>query len=74
LFLIGGSVKGGRTIGDWPGLGRLYEDRDLMPANDLRAFLKATLVNQMGLSEQQLARSVFPGSDGTLAYKGLFAS
>lgn len=73
-FLIGGSVKGGRMIGDWPGLGRLYEDRDLMPANDLRALLKATLVNQLGLSEQQLASHVFPSSTQIMSYKGLFAS
>jgi uncharacterized protein (DUF1501 family) len=71
-FLIGGSVKGGRVIGDWPGLGRLYEGRDLMPANDLRGLLKAALAHQLGLSEAQLAGAVFPGSRGISAYTGLF--
>ena len=54
-FLLGSSVKGRCVIGDWPGLGQLYENRDLMPANDLRGLLKAVLHNQMGLSEAQLA-------------------
>jgi uncharacterized protein (DUF1501 family) len=73
-FLIGGNVKGGRMIGDWPGLGRLYEDRDLIPANDLRALMKSVLFNQLGLSDHQLASTVFPRSDNIMAHKGLFLS
>ncbi len=72
-FLIGGSVNGGRMIGDWPGLKKLYEDRDLIPANDLRSLLKGTLQAQLGLSDAQLSSSIFPGS-GTAAppYPNLF--
>ena len=44
-FLIGGALKGGRVIADWPGLkpAQLYEDRDLKPTTDLRAVLKGLL-------------------------------
>ncbi len=61
-LLLGGNINGGRVIGDWPGLARLYEDRDLMPANDLRSLLKGTLASHLGIPEQTLASQIFPGS------------
>ncbi|MDX1974545.1 MAG: DUF1501 domain-containing protein [Rickettsiales bacterium] len=61
-FLLGGSVNGGRVIGDWPGLARLHENRDLIPANDLRGVLKGTLAAQFGLSDNVLSSQIFPGS------------
>ena len=41
-LLIGGALKGGRVIADWPGLKphNLHEGRDLKPTTDLRAVLK----------------------------------
>ena len=41
-LLAGGALKGGRVIGDWPGLkpANLHEGRDLKPTTDLRAVLK----------------------------------
>ncbi len=75
-FLLGGSVAGGRVIGDWPGLAQdqLFEGRDLQPANDLRALLKGVLAEHMGLSEPVLNDGVFPGSTSTPAARGLFHS
>jgi uncharacterized protein (DUF1501 family) len=70
-FLLGGSVAGGRIAGDWPGLARLYEGRDLMPANDLRALLKGTLEAQLGLDARTLDTVVFPESRGVAALRGL---
>lgn len=70
-FLAGGCVKGGRVIGDWPGLQKLYEDRDLIPANDLRSLLKTTLQMQLGLSEEQLSKIIFPGSQSVASYQSL---
>lgn len=63
-FLVGGAVKGGRVIADWPGLKtmQLYEGRDLTPTQDLRAVLKGLLADQFGLSEKTLAEEVFPDS------------
>jgi uncharacterized protein (DUF1501 family) len=48
-FLVGGAVKGGRVIGDWPGLKVLHEDRDLRPANDVRALLAGVLAAHWGV-------------------------
>jgi len=70
-MLVGGAVAGGRMAGIWPGLGHLYEDRDLAPATDLRAILKAVLGQHMGLSAAQLGQ-VFPASGGVAAMDGLF--
>jgi uncharacterized protein (DUF1501 family) len=72
-FLMGGSVAGGRVIGDWPGLAprELYQDRDLRPVNDLRAFLKGVLAEHMGLSEPVLDGAVFPGSADVSPLRGL---
>lgn len=72
-FLLGGGVNGGRVVGDWPGLARLYEDRDLMPANDLRGLLKGTLTGHLGLDGSLVSSQVFPGSNGAPPLTGLFS-
>lgn len=74
-FLLGGAVKGGRVIADWPGLAsaNLFEGRDLQPTTDLRAILKGVLRDQFGISDAALAEKVFPGSIGVKAYDGLIA-
>jgi uncharacterized protein (DUF1501 family) len=63
-FLVGGAVKGGRVITDWPGLKdhQLYERRDLKPTIDLRAVVKGVLAEQFGLSASILGDKVFPNS------------
>jgi uncharacterized protein (DUF1501 family) len=72
-YLIGGAVKGGRVVTDWPGLsGRgLYQDRDLRPTLDLRAVMKGLLADQLGVPERALQSSVFPGSDQVRPLRGL---
>jgi uncharacterized protein (DUF1501 family) len=74
-LLAGGAVKGGRVIGDWPGLaeGQLYEGRDLRPTTDLRTVLKGLLADQFGLSAAMLAETVFPSSSDLAPMKGLIA-
>lgn len=63
-YLLGGAVRGGRVVADWPGLSRrgLYEDRDLRPTLDLRAVMKGLLAQHLGIPERALESSVFPGS------------
>lgn len=63
-LIVGGAVKGGRVIADWPGLkeSALYENRDLMPTRDLRALLKGVLQDHLGVPAGALASSVFPDS------------
>ncbi|MDB5820244.1 MAG: hypothetical protein JWQ11_3884, partial [Rhizobacter sp.] len=44
-FVLGGPVKGGRVVADWPGLApkQRFEGRDLRTTTDLRAVLKGVL-------------------------------
>jgi uncharacterized protein (DUF1501 family) len=71
-FVLGGAVRGGRVLADWPGLGagRLLDDRDLQPTTDLRAVAKGLLAQHLGLSQSALAL-VFPGSGGEAQTRGL---
>jgi uncharacterized protein (DUF1501 family) len=72
-FLLGGAVRGGRVIADWPGLrtADLHEGRDLRPTTDLRAVFKGLLADHLGLGATVLAEKVFPGSLGIAPMKGL---
>jgi uncharacterized protein (DUF1501 family) len=74
-FLVGGAVKGGRVIADWPGLkdAQLHEGRDLKPTTDLRAVLKGLLADQIGLSAAVLGEKVFPQSASIAPTRGLVA-
>lgn len=68
-FVLGGAIKGGRVVTDWPGLGRKdrYEGRDLRTTTDLRAVLKGVLSDHMQVSARALSSKVFPGSDAVKA-------
>jgi uncharacterized protein (DUF1501 family) len=74
-LLIGGALKGGRVIADWPGLkpANLYQDRDLKPTTDLRAVLKGVLRDHLRADEGALAQTVFPGSEVVKPTAGLVA-
>jgi uncharacterized protein (DUF1501 family) len=72
-LLLGGAVKGGRMLGDWPGLAQLYENRDVRPANDLRALFKGVLRDHWGMDRSDLDAKVFPGSAGARAMDGVVA-
>jgi uncharacterized protein (DUF1501 family) len=74
-LLVGGALKGGRVIADWPGLKEadLYEKRDLKPTTDLRAVLKGVLKDHLRADERVLAQNVFPGSDAVKPMAGLVA-
>lgn len=60
-FVAGGAIAGRRIAGDWPGLRDLHQDRDLMPANDLRAVALALLRDHLRLPTAARARA-FPGA------------
>lgn len=63
-LLVGGAVKGGRVIVDWPGLAevQLHQKRDLRPTVDLRAVLKGVVRDHLGVGAPKLAEIVFPDS------------
>lgn len=72
-MLVGGAVKGGRVIADWPGLkqNQLHEGRDLRPTTDLRGIIKGVLASQLGISAGVLGEKVFPGSGLIRPVEGL---
>lgn len=72
-FVVGGAVKGGRVIADWPGLAeaQLFEKRDLRPTTDMRALFKGLLADHLGVDDRQLAATVFPDSTGVAPLRGL---
>jgi len=74
-LLLGGALKGGRVIADWPGIKEtdLYEKRDLKATTDLRAVLKGLLRDHLRVEEPALAADVFPGSDAVAPMTGLLA-
>lgn len=74
-MLLGGAVKGGRMIADWPGLkdADLYEQRDLKPTLDLRAVLKGVLRDHLGLDAATLGTHIFPESLAIAPLDGLVA-
>ncbi len=63
-FVLGGAVKGGRVLADWPGLARheRFEARDLRVTTDLRAALRPLLADHLGVSRAALDHTVLPGS------------
>ncbi len=73
-FVIGGAVRGGKLRGDWPGLDRLEENRDLRVATDARSILKGALRDHLGIDAATLDRKVFPDAAGLRPMDGLVRS
>ncbi|GGY55685.1 DUF1501 domain-containing protein [Parvularcula lutaonensis] len=73
-FLAGGAVRGGRIVGDWPGLRSqdMYQGRDLFPANSTEGLFKAVLIDHLGISEGYVEREVLPGTGSARKTEGLF--
>jgi uncharacterized protein (DUF1501 family) len=69
-FVLGGAVKGGRVLADWPGLAKKdrFEGRDLRITTDLRAALRTVLGDHLRVPRRALDSSVLPG---TAALAGL---
>ncbi|MFT7522078.1 MAG: hypothetical protein ACI9MC_004230, partial [Kiritimatiellia bacterium] len=63
-FLLGGAVRGGQVLADWPGLAArdLVRSRDLRPTMDVRSVFKGVLHHHMRIAGADLEGSVFPGS------------
>ena len=67
-LLVGGAVRGGRVLADWPGLAPadLHQGRDLRPTLGLDALIAATVSACFGLDPQRSARVLFPALRGRL--------
>lgn len=61
-MLLGGAVKGGRVLSDWPGLSApaLYEGRDLTPTVDLDALIAMAAAESLRLDPELVMRRLFP--------------
>jgi len=73
-FLAGGAVSGGSVKADWRGLSEsaLFENRDLVPAYDVRSVLKAILIDHLGMNSVDVENQIFPQSDEVAKMEGLF--
>lgn len=62
MLFAGGATRGGQVAGQWPGLGdgQLFEDRDLLPTDDLRRYLGWMARDHLGLDANEIERTVFP--------------
>lgn len=72
-FVLGGAVRGGRMLGDWPTLApaALYQGRDLAPANDLRGLFASVLEQHWGLEPGAVNGRVFPNAGSLRRESGL---
>lgn len=63
-FVLGGAVRGGQVIADWPGLApaQRHEGRDLRITTDLRSVFKTVLQQHLKVSAAHVAGEVLPGS------------
>lgn len=65
-MMLGGTVRGGRVVADWPGLAaaRLFEGRDLRPTQSLNAAISGALAQHFGLDARVTMTTLFPEEPG----------
>jgi len=63
-LVLGGALRKGGIIGDWPTLqtSSLFENRDTAPTLDMRGLFKGVLRDHLGVDRAALDTVVFPGS------------
>jgi uncharacterized protein (DUF1501 family) len=71
MFAMGGSIRGAKVYGDWPGLAeeQLYESRDLALTTDFRDVLGELVAKHLGNAN---LKTVFPGYENP-RFRGLLA-
>jgi uncharacterized protein (DUF1501 family) len=74
-LVLGGGLKHGGIIGDWPTLqqAKLFENRDTAPTVDMRALFKGVLAEQLGVDRRALDTTVFPDSGQVAPLTGIVA-
>lgn len=62
-MLLGGNVRGGRVLADWPGLApaQLYQDRDLKPTTALESAIAGAVAEHYTLDPARVLATLFPG-------------
>jgi uncharacterized protein (DUF1501 family) len=72
-LLVGGALKRGGIVGDWPTLKpkALFENRDVAPTLDVRGIFKGVLQDHLGIERQTLDDLIFPASAAAQPIPGL---
>jgi uncharacterized protein (DUF1501 family) len=72
-MLIGGAVKGGRVIADWPGLrsSDQFEARDLKPTLALEAVVASAVAGHFALDPAKVGRVLYPSLPASKRIEGL---
>ncbi|AYV47252.1 hypothetical protein CFHF_26155 [Caulobacter flavus] len=72
-LLLGGALKRGGIVGDWPTLSEtaLFENRDVAPTLDMRGLFKGVLIDHLGVDRADVERKVFVDSAGARPVTGL---
>jgi uncharacterized protein (DUF1501 family) len=74
-LILGGALKKGGIVGDWPTLNqaKLFENRDTAPTLDMRGLFKGALAEHLGVDRKALDTVVFPDSADVAPVSGLTA-
>ncbi|WP_369059334.1 DUF1501 domain-containing protein [Caulobacter sp. 73W] len=72
-LVLGGGLKKGGIIGDWPTLQQtaLFENRDTTPTLDMRGLFKGVLRDHLGVEQRALETTVFPDSASARPVTGI---
>ena len=72
-LVLGGALKTGGIVGDWPTLkaNALFENRDVAPTLDMRGLFKGVLAEHMGVERTALDSAIFPESAAAKPVVGL---
>ena len=72
-LVLGGSLKKGGIVGDWPTLApaKLFEGRDTAPTLDIRSLFKGVLAEQLGVERRALDSTIFADSSAAAPVSGL---
>eukprot|EP01037_Dinobryon_pediforme_P031258 gene31258-35673_t len=72
-MLVGGAVKGGRVLSDWPGLAarNLYQARDLRPTSALDVLIAGAAAESLALDPARVGRGLFAQATSDRPMSGL---
>lgn len=72
-LLVGGALRGGRVLADWPGLqpAALHDGRDLRATTPLPALIASVTAQVFELDPQRVAATLFPQTPGLRLIDGL---
>jgi uncharacterized protein (DUF1501 family) len=72
-LILGGALKPGGIVGDWPTLKQsaLFENRDVAPTLDMRGLFKGVLAEHMAVDRAALDNTIFPSSGAVKPVLGL---